>query len=285
MKQTTLNFKQIGLLYDARLPQSRVMAAEMLEFLEDMGASAWVSDSWEPEELSAKISHSNLLITLGGDGSMLRTAHLALGQEAALLGVNQGNLGFLTEIQPSEWRERFTQMLTGPYWIEARIMVRVACRQQDGQADTFDGLNEVVISRGGAAHVVRLVTSINDSYLTTYTADGMILSTPTGSTAYALAAGGPILPPELKNLLLIPVAPHLSLERAIVLSEGDRVNVKVHTRQEAVLSVDGQFNIELSDGDTVDIYTSPHVSRFLRLQEQTYFFKTLTRRLGWPQGS
>ena len=199
MTQPDLNFKYIGLLYQARMPQSRVMAAEMLEFLEDMGATTWVSESWGLDELSDKISQSDLLITLGGDGSMLRTAHLALGYGAALLGVNQGNLGFLTEIEPAEWRERFSQTLTGSYWIEDRMMVRVAYQKQDGQAGTFDGLNEVVISRGGPAHVVRLVTSINNSYLTTYTADGMILSTPTGSTAYALAAGGPILPPELKN--------------------------------------------------------------------------------------
>ena len=162
-------------------------------------------------------------------------------------------------------------------------MVRAEHWRDDRQQGTFDALNEVVVSRGGPAHVIRLATFINHSYLTTYTADGMILSTPTGSTAYALAAGGPILPPELKNLLLIPVAPHLSLDRAIVLSEGERVRLDIQTTQVAVLSVDGQFNIELINGDSVIIGTSPYVSRFLRLQERTYFYKTLLQRLGWPQ--
>ncbi len=280
---SSLNFRRIGLLYHAQLPQSRVMAAEMLEFIEDMGATAWVSKSWGQEEFSDKIQETDLLITLGGDGSVLRAARLALGSETVLLGVNQGRLGFLAEVQPSEWPQRFEQMLIGTYWVEERLMVRVACWRGGKERGIFDALNEVAISRGGPARVIRLATFINDSYLTTYTADGMILSTPTGSTAYALAAGGPILPPELKNILLIPVAPHLSLERAIVLSEGDRVKLTISTDHMAMLTVDGQLDIELADGDTVEVNTSPCVSRFLRFQERTYFYKTLMQRLGWSQ--
>jgi NAD+ kinase len=131
--------------------------------------------------------------------------------------------------------------------------------------------------------VVRLHTYIDGSFLTTYTADGLILSTATGSTAYALAAGGPILPPELKNFLLIPLAPHLSLERAIVLSKGVTVRVQISTDHTAVLTVDGQYEIEVNDGDELSLSASPSVGRFVRLNDKNYFYRTLLERLGWPQ--
>jgi NAD+ kinase len=137
-----------------------------------------------------------------------------------------------------------------------------------------------VVSRGSLARLVRLPTYIDGGYLTTYLADGLIASTATGSTAYALAAGGPIVPPELKNMLLIPLAPHLSLERAIVLSQGSRVRIKVHTDHSAILTVDGQFQVELADRDWVQVVASPRVARFIRLQDRAYFYCTLMQRLG-----
>jgi NAD+ kinase len=288
-QQSALNFNRIGLLYHGQLPQSRVLAAEMLEFIEDMGATAWVSRNWGHNGFADRLTQTDLLITLGGDGSVLRAARLALGHNIVLLGVNQGQIGFLAELQPAEWRPRFEQMLTGPCWVEERLMIRAEWQRDNESKGVYDALNEVVISRGGPAKVIRLETFINNSYLTTYTADGMILSTPTGSTAYALAAGGPILPPELKNVLLIPVAPHLSLDRGVILSEGEHVKLIVHTRSSdstapmAVLTVDGQIDVEVANQDVIEISTSPYVSRFLRLQERTYFYKTLMQRLGWPQ--
>jgi NAD+ kinase len=258
------------------------MAAEMLEFIEDRGAAAWVSGSWDDQVISSNIEQTELLVVLGGDGSILRAARLALGSETLILGVNQGRLGFLAEVQPSEWPQRFEQMLLGAYWVEERLVVQARCWCQGQRSDCHDAVNEIVVSRDGLARVVRLATFINESYLTTYTADGMILSTPTGSTAYALAAGGPILPPELKNILIIPVAPHLSLDRAMVLPARDRVKLIVKTEYQAILSVDGQFNIDLADGDIVEVRASEKVSRFLRLQEGSYFYKTLMQRLGWP---
>jgi NAD+ kinase len=133
------------------------------------------------------------------------------------------------------------------------------------------------------ARVVRLETYINGGFLTTYTADGLIVATPTGSTAYALAAGGPILPPELENFLLVPLASHLSLDRAIVLSKGASVNVQVATDHTCILTIDGQLEIEVEDGDEVVMSASPSVGRFVRLQEKNYFYRTLMSRLGWPQ--
>lgn len=257
------------------------MVAEMLEFIESFGVSGWVCSSWDEPTITQKIADTDLLITLGGDGSILRAARLAVAHGTLIMGVNLGRLGFLAEVAPAEWRDRFEQLLTGRYRIEARLMVQARIFHRGTETGHYHALNEVAISRGSLARVVRLKTFINQSYLTTYTADGMILSTPTGSTAYALAAGGPILPPELKNFLLIPLAPHLSLERAIVLAEGDTVRITVATDHTAILTVDGQFDIELAHDDTVEVSGSPQVSRFLRLQEKSYFYRTLMQRLGW----
>ena len=278
-----LAFHHVGILYHPKLAESRVMAAEMLEFIENLGASAWVSSSWSDEVIKDQLSDLDLFITLGGDGTMLRAARLTVGQRIPILGVNMGRLGFLTEVQPAEWPEHIRQTLLGDYWIEERMMVHAEHRRAEQVINAFEALNEIVISRGQLARVVRLQTYINGGYLTTYTADGLIISTATGSTAYALAAGGPILPPELKNFLLIPLAPHLSLERAIILSRGATVCVQVSTDHTAVLTIDGQIEIEVADGDEVIMSASSSVGCFVRLQEKNYFYRTLMQRLGWPQ--
>ena len=137
-------------------------------------------------------------------------------------------------------------------------------------------LNEVVVSRGEIVRPVHLNASVDGRFLTTYVADGLIASTSTGSTAYALAAGGPILPPELRNILLVPVAPHLSIDRAIVLAEGSTVSITVQTDHQAVISIDGQAPIQLEDGDRVDAQASDHTVQFVRIQDPGYFYRNLT---------
>lgn len=254
----------------------------MLEFIEGVGVSGWVSETWDAERVTARIAETDVLVTLGGDGSILRAARMALGYATLVMGVNLGRLGFLAELEPAEWPHRFEQMLSGDYHIEDRFMVQACCRRGEESLGCFHALNEIAINRGGLAHVVRLSTWINDSFLTTYTADGMILSTPTGSTAYALAAGGPILPPELKNFLFIPLAPHFSLERAIVMAEHDVVKVTVQSQYPVVLTIDGQCEVDLADGDVVEVCASPYVTRFLRLRSRSDFYSSLMRSLGWP---
>ncbi len=277
-----LAIQRVGLLYHPKLAESRVMAAEILEFVESLGTSAWVSSSWNEETIKEQLPDLDLLIVLGGDGSMLRAARITANHGIPILGINMGRLGFLVEVQPAEWPHCVRQVLQGDYWIEKRMMVHAEHSHNDAVVHRYEALNEVVISRGQLARVVRLHTHIDGGFLTTYTADGLIVSTATGSTAYALAAGGPILPPELENFLLIPLAPHLSLERAIVMSKGVTIRVQVSTDHTAILTVDGQFEIELADGDEVTIGAGSSIGRFVRLQEKNYFYRTLMQRLGWP---
>ena len=137
-------------------------------------------------------------------------------------------------------------------------------------------LNEIVVSRGNIVRPVHLHASVDGRYLTNYVADALIAATATGSTAYALAAGGPILPPTLRNILLTAVAPHLSLDRAIVLSEGARVSIRIETDHQAVLSPDGQAPTELADGDVIEAFAGEFTVQFIRFQDPGYFYRNLT---------
>lgn len=277
-----LAFHYAGVLYNPKLTEARVMAAEILEFLESLGVSAWVSSSSDDSAISSWLDSVGLLIVIGGDGSMLHAARITAYHDIPILGINMGHLGFLVEVQPAEWPELVKQALWGDFWIERRMVVHAEQRRDGRTVNTYEALNEVVISRGRMARVVRLDTYIDGGFLTTYIADGLILATATGSTAYALAAGGPILPPELENLLLVPIAPHLSLDRAMVLSKGVTVHIQLSTDHKAILTIDGQIEIELAHRDEIIMSAGPWQAQFLRLREKNYFYQSLMHRLGWP---
>jgi len=167
----------------------------------------------------------------------------------------------------------------GSYRIEERMMLRVEHRRDGQLSGAYEALNETVVGRGALARPVRLKTMIDGGELTTYVADGLIVATPTGSTAYALAAGGPVLPPELKNILLIAIAPHLSMDRAIVLAQGATVEIVVRTDHQAILSADGQVEVSLLDGDHVCVRMSDHAARFVRVRPPSYFYTSLMSRM------
>ncbi len=218
----------------------------------------------------------DILIALGGDGTMLRAGHLGGPSEVPILGINLGRFGFLTEIAQNQWEEFLLRMIDGDYWLEKRMMLTAEQWRADALLGKWDVLNEVVVSRGQIIRPVHVTAHVDGRFLTTYVADALIAATPTGSTAYALAAGGPILPPELRNILLVPVAPHLSLDRAIVLAEGSSVSITVNVDHQAVFSIDGQVPIGLTNDDRVYVYASPHVVKFIRFQDPGYFYRNLT---------
>jgi NAD+ kinase len=272
--------KRIGLLHHPKLPATQPLAEEMARQAQAHGLGTWIGSTWDVSTVTGEIADLDLLVTLGGDGSILRAARLACGESVPVLGVNLGRLGFLTELEPERWVDALPRLLKGDYWLEERMMLYAEYHRGE-ECQGYEALNDVVVSRGSLARIVRLETHIDGSYLSTYAADGLIVATATGSTAYAFAVGGPILPPQLKNILLIPIAPHLSMDRAIVLSQGAVVKMQVRTDHQAILTVDGQFEYELRDGDWVTVQASRHVSRFVRLQDRTYFYRTLMERLRW----
>lgn len=284
------DFRFVGILHHPRKPESVQLATQMGRYLKDQGVEdIWHESAWEREAVMEHLPNVDLLITLGGDGTLLRAARLGAAHGVPMLGVKMGKLGFLAEVMPDDWQQPLEKMLAGNYWIEERLMVRARLerpRNTDGQRTTiceYDALNDVVLSRGGLARVVRISVELDGGYLTTYTCDGLIVSTATGSTGYALAAHGPILPPELRNILVIPIAAHLSMDRAMVLSEGTEIRMSAYSDHEAMLTVDGQFVIEVYEGDQVVVVGSPHMAHFVRLRERSYFYRALTDKLRWPE--
>ena len=276
-------FRRVAVLYHPKKEATRPVADEIVGWLTVGGLEPWLGHTWDEAAVREHIAQLDLIIVLGGDGSMLRAARMAAGHSVPLLGVNMGRLGFLSEMSPETWRDRLPRVMAGDYWIEQRMMLRARSWRGDQLLGEHLALNDVVISRGSLARVVRLETAIDADQLTTYIADGLVISTPTGSTAYALAVGGPILPPELHNILVIPIAAHLTLNRPIVLAEGSVIRVTVGTDHQAILTVDGQFEFELRDQDQIEVSSSEHASYFVRLGKRTYFYHTLLERLGIQQ--
>ena len=273
--------KRVGLLHHPKLPESLSLAQTMQEQTRTLGVSAWLCSAWDEEAIQEALASTDLVVTLGGDGTILRTARLAAPKGIPILGINLGRIGFLAELSPEGWRDRWASILKGEYRLEERLMLRAICLREGEMRQVFEALNDVVVGRAVLARVIRLSTFIDGDYLTTYVGDGAIVATDTGSTAYALAVGGPILPPDLRNILLIPIAPHLSFGRAIVLAQGAQVRLHVQTDHRAVLTVDGQFHVELDHEDDVVVEASPHVCQFVRLEPPSYFYRTLMERLRW----
>jgi NAD+ kinase len=273
-----VNLARVGLIYNGRIPEARSLSAEIGAWLDervDHVRACAIDDV--PGALC--LADIDLLVTLGGDGSILQGARLAAPHHALVLGINLGRVGFLTEAETDQWKDVLSRALAGDYWVEERMMLRVAVWRGQEMVTQAEALNDVVVGRRDRGRAVHLRADVDGGELATYVADGLIVATPTGSTAYALAAGGPILPPQLRNILLVPVAPHLSMERPIVLAEGVRVRITVIGRRPAVLMVDGQVASDLENGDSVRVEAGPHVARFARVREQTYFYKTLVSRL------
>lgn len=253
------------------------LAAEMAAYISLRDVKVAHASLYD-EELRARVTSGEfeVLVALGGDGTMLRSGHLCAPVGVPILGINLGRLGFLMEVKRDEWRTAIERVLGADYWLEPRMMLR-AVQIRDGETlGGWDVLNECVVGRGGIVRPVHLTAEIDGRPLTTYVADGLIVSTPTGSTAYALAAGGPILPPQLRNILLVPVAPHLSVDRAIVLNEDSWVKVTVRTDHQASMSIDGQNPMALEDGDQVDVRAGKYTTHFVRLHDPSYFYRNLT---------
>jgi NAD+ kinase len=262
-----------------RMPETAGEVELMSEYLKEKGLEAPFGSLYD-EDLRKRVKHLefDLLIMAGGDGSVLRAGHLCAPLGVPILGVNLGRLGFLIQIDRHEWREYFDKLLNGEAWIENRMMLHVEHVRSGDSLGQWNALNEVVVGRGQILRPVRLSASVDGRLLTSYVADGLIASTATGSTAYALAAGGPILPPELRNILLVPIAAHLSVDRAVVLSEGSMVSIRVRG-ENAVLSVDGQPSITLMDDDHVDIHAAEVTTRFVRFGDPGYFYRNLTAHM------
>jgi NAD+ kinase len=274
--------QKIGVLAHPLRPPTAPVAQQIAQRLEARGVDTWIYTQWDEEDVRAAVADTNMIVAIGGDGAMLRAARVGAPYDVPVLGVNMGQLGFLTEIDgPDKCDISFDRLLSGDYWVENRMMIEARVVRAGEVVASADALNDVVISRQMVTNIVRLEMYIDQDWATTYNADALIIATPTGSTAYALASGGPILPPELLNILVLPVAPHLSMDRPIVLSQGAMVDVfpVINARTDVVVSVDGRMLWDLQEGDRISVRASDKVSRFVRLRGRNYFYRSLLDRL------
>jgi NAD+ kinase len=268
--------RRIAIAAHPQLAAANRLGEEISVFLQEQGIPTMNGLLYD-EGLRQRVKDQEFdaLLALGGDGTMLRAGHLCAPVGVPILGINLGRFGFLIEIQENEWRTILPRLLGGDYWLERRMMLSAELWRAGECLGSWEVLNEVVVSRGQIVRPVHLIAHVDGHYLTTYVADALIAATATGSTAYALATGGPILPPELRNILLVAVAPHLSVDRALVLAEGASVSITVHTDHQAVLSPDGQVPIGMADGDRVEVHASEHTVQFIRFQDPGYFYRNL----------
>ena len=268
--------QKVAILYHPKIPRAEELAGELANLIRSSDVSVWTCSAWEVEEVRGSIEGTDLILSIGGDGTMLRVARAVVPWPIPILGINLGKFGFMTELSPDEALDRVPAFLSGEGWVEERTMLQVDPPTEGG---SFHALNDVVVGRGAIPRVVHVEVSVDGEPLTTYKADGVIVATATGSTGYSLAAGGPILYPQSSEILLNPISPHLTLNHTIVLPPTVEVTLKVSTDHQAVLSIDGQVNLPLQSGDVVRIKRSPHATRFLRAQPPTYFYATLAQRL------
>jgi NAD+ kinase len=269
-----------AVLLHPKVPAAQELSAKIISILNGLGVETVCGSVWGSGGIQLALHAVDACFVLGGDGSLLRAARMAAARSVPIVGINLGKLGFLSEIEPADVQERVTMIAAGHYWVEDRIMLAAELVRSGELAGVFECLNEVVVARRHLSRVVRVDASIDGHYVTTYTADGVLVATPTGSSAYSLAAGGPILHPEVRNLVLTPISAHLSLRSPLVLPETTNIRLTVHTDHEASASFDGQSDVEMRSGDEILVRVGAHHARFLRTQERAYFYHTLVAKLG-----
>ncbi|HWQ45806.1 MAG TPA: NAD(+)/NADH kinase, partial [Longilinea sp.] len=266
-------------VYHPNLPEAAKDMQAISTFLMENGVSEVVTGAVNDDGLQAEVGKRKLdmVIALGGDGTMLRAGHLCAINDLPLLGINLGHFGFLTELDRTKWPEMLPRLFSGEFRIEERSMLRAEQIHQGKIKATWDVINDVVVCRGSIVRPIHLNAYVDHHLLASYVADGLIVATPTGSTAYALAVGGPILAPELHTNIIVPVAPHLSPDQAVVLPGDACVEIEVLNHHQAVLSIDGQTPVLLDPGDIVTATGSPYHLHFVRFKDPSYFYSHITR--------
>lgn len=224
---------------------------------------------------------ADLIIVLGGDGTLLNVSRHGKRKEVPILGVNLGGLGFLTETSVEELPATLAKVLKGDFGISKRIMLDVSVKREGDSIFSITLLNDAVITKDALARIIDIETYVNNEYLTTYKADGLILSTPTGSTGYSLAAGGPLLYPSLSNIIVTPICPHTLTNRPIILPENVEVRAQLKSKEEkVVLTIDGQVGFPLQYDDEVTIKKSSHTVNLIKSSSRGYF-EILRTKLKW----
>jgi NAD+ kinase len=279
---------KIGCCYHPKLPEElgRRIAEDLMRIAARQVSETWITPAWDEMAMREHMPGTDLLVTIGGDGTVLRAARAVVPHETLILGVNMGRLGFLTELDAASALERLPEVIAGAGRIEERAMLHAEKATDGGETPArHDALNDVVIGRATLGRTVQVSVRVDGAPMADFRADGVIIATATGSTAYSLSAGGPVLPPESREVLLTPIEPHLAPHNSVVLPETTTIEVVLAPNQKATFSVDGEPDIDLSSGGTVHVSRSPHCARFVRLSPPVRFYERLARRLNWVRSN
>jgi len=270
---------RFGIAYNPQIEDAKELSKGIVRFLEDLGAEICTIAAIQDKQMRQQIKKKTFeaLIVVGGDGTMLRASHICASAHMPIVGINLGTMGFLIELERDEWDQYLPKLLLGEYYIEERMLIQAEHFRSDASRGSWLVVNEVVVCRGQHVRPIQITTEVDGYPMASYVADGLIAATPTGSTAYALAAGGAILPPEMRNIITVPVAPHLSPDQAIILAEGVTITIRVRTKHQAVFSIDGHIPVVMNDGDYVKVGSSDLNSRYIRFHDPGFFYRNLNR--------
>jgi NAD+ kinase len=283
--------KKIGIIVKPQATGVKDILNSLVQWLSEQGKeviideeTAQLGGGHSPHPKSKIPSMVDLIIVLGGDGTLLGVARLAAGFDVPILGANFGGLGFLTEVTLEEIQPILLKIFTNNYVIDERVLLQIQIMRNGKKVAESNALNDIVVSKGTLVRMISLEIRTNGDLITSIRGDGLIVSTPTGSTAYSLSAGGPILHPSVEALLLTPISPQMLTNRPVVIPLSARVEVILKTQEKGPLTIiDGQVGFELFPGDLLEISRGKHRVQLVRSPEKNYY-EVLRKKLKWGEG-
>ncbi len=277
--------KRVGILYHPVKEAAYAMAKQVEEFLRSKNISVWLYSAGEWEKTKAQADGTDLILSIGGDGTILRAAQVAVRGLIPITGINLGTIGFMTELDVDEVMKKLPALLAGEGWFDERSLLETELSFTGERRESprvFYALNDTVLVRGAIVQLISIDAIVDGELLATYKADGVIVATATGSTGYALAAGGPVLHPQAKETVLLPVSPHFCTAHTVILPSTAVVELRLSTTLPATLSIDGHINMSVSSGATITVRHSPKTVRFLRIHPEA-FYSSLEQKLKGKQ--
>ena len=268
--------KRIGFTFNPYSDRASAMLERARAWCVERGVETWDAPGDAYERIEGELSATDFICVLGGDGTFLRTARAIAGSGVPALGVNLGRIGLLAKVESDGLEAALDQVAAGDYVTEDRFRILATVKRRDGSAEEHACLNEVVVTRGSRVRMIRLEVEVSGSHLATYVADGVVVATPTGSTAYSFSAGGSILDPRLRNMIITPVAAYLSPLHSVVAGEDHQVNLILHEAHDgALVSLDGQLDLPLAIGDRVEVQALPEPMQMIEPTGSTPFYDLL----------
>jgi NAD+ kinase len=275
------HIRRIGLAYNPTNPETEDVRDRAQAWCKTHGVETWTAEAEDHAAIRPHLADTDLICIFGGDGTFLRAAGAIDGSRVPALGVNLGRIGFLAKVEPADLERALEQVWSGDYGVEDRFRIAVRVVRDNGEEEEHACVNEVVVARGARVRMIQAEVEVSGSHLATYVADGVVVATPTGSTAYSFSAGGSVLDPRLRNMIITPVAAYLSPLHSVVAGEDHVVRITLrHAWDGAVISLDGQVDLPMHAGDRVEVSALPEPLRIVEPAGSTPCYDLLRTRAG-----